>query len=86
MRFFAWLRRNSEHYLLVAAQGRIATRYGARQPAPPHGFTDRFFLSLFVPIYRRLPWSLRSAVIRSMPGSHRQQWTPRDRHTRRPAV
>jgi hypothetical protein len=41
---------------------------------------------VFVPVYRRLPWKVRSAAIRAMPGSHRKGWDSRDRHTRSPAV
>jgi hypothetical protein len=40
---------------------------------------------MFVPVYRRLPWSARRFTIGLMPGSHRQHWTqPPTRHN--PAV
>jgi len=76
MSFSRWLRSNSEHYLLIAAQGRIAKQQGTRAPRKPHGFADLFWLRIFVPIYRILPWSLRHRVMRAMPGSHRRTWTP----------
>lgn len=84
--FATWLRTNAEHYLMIDAQGRIAARYGSRSPARPKGLMAWFFLTVFVPVYRALPWKLRAAVIRAMPGSHRQAWSPRDRHTRKPAI
>jgi hypothetical protein len=84
--FPTWLRENSEHYLLVEAQRRMAAKYSSGAPARQPGFKPWFFRSLFVPIYRRLPWRLRSKVINRMPGSHRQTWTPRDRHTHQPAI
>ena len=86
MRFAAWLRRNAEHYLLVAAQQRVASRYSFAIVSPPPTLKDRFFLTIFVPIYRRLPWDLRRAVLQRMPGSHRRTWEPRERRPRGPAV
>ena len=75
MSFSRWLRVNSEHYLTVAAQARIACRHGVTGPAPARGAKAFFWLRVFVPAYRLLPWKLRHAVMRSMPGSHRRQWT-----------
>jgi hypothetical protein len=76
MSFSRWLRSNSEHYLLIAAQQRIGRQHGARTPRKPHGLAEFFWLRIFAPIYRVLPWSLRRRVMRSMPGSHRRQWSP----------
>ncbi|MDQ4096845.1 MAG: hypothetical protein M3144_03105 [Actinomycetota bacterium] len=75
MPFSLWLRQNSEHYLLVDAQRRMAHKYGRPPPPPPHGWRDRFWLNVFAPTYRRLPWKLRSFTIHMMPGSHRRSWT-----------
>ena len=86
MRFAGWLRRNAEHYLLMAAQGDVAARHGRPCPRPKEGFKGWFFLTLFAPIYRRLPWRFRSFVLQSMPGSHRRTWTPRPRQPLGPAV
>jgi hypothetical protein len=86
MRFARWLRTNSEHYLLMAAQRDVAARYGHACPRSREGVKGRFFLMLFAPVYRRLPWRLRSFVLQSMPGSHRKTWTPRARHPLGPAV
>jgi hypothetical protein len=74
--FSHWLRQNSEHYLLVDAQREMAAKYGRQGPPPPKGWRDRFWLSVFAPTYRRLPWKLRRLTIQAMPGSHRQSWTP----------
>jgi hypothetical protein len=86
VRFAAWLRHNAEHYLLVAAQQRVAARESFDAPIPPRTLKDRFFLVVFVPIYRRLPWRFRHAVLQRMPGSHRRTWEPRERKPLGPAV
>lgn len=86
MRFARWLRVNSEHYLLMAAQRDVATRYGQPCPQAREGFKGWFFLRLFTPTYRRLPWRLRAFVLQSMPGSHRQTWVSRARQPLGPAV
>jgi hypothetical protein len=84
--FSAWLRSNAEKHLMIAAEETIAARYGSPMPIRPAGWQSRFFLDVFVPVYRRLPWKVRAFAIRAMPGSHRQGWETRDRHTRSPAV
>jgi len=76
MSFFAWLRHNSEHYLLIAAQERVAREHGARAPRAPHGPRELFWRRVFVPVYRTLPWPVRHKVMLAMPGSHRRQWAP----------
>ncbi|MGH3768250.1 MAG: hypothetical protein ACRDTX_24385 [Pseudonocardiaceae bacterium] len=80
-----WLRRNSEHYLMIAAQEHVARRHGTLPPRPPRGVKELFWLRVFVPVYRGLPWPLRHRIMQSMPGSHRQQWEPPPR-PRNPAV
>jgi hypothetical protein len=84
--FTRWLRVNSERYLLIAAQRDVAARYGRELARPSEGFKGWFFLTVFAPIYRRLPWRFRSFVLHSMPGSHRQTWSPRQRKPLGPAV
>ena len=86
MRFARWLRKNSEHYLLIAAQRDVASRYGQPCPQPKQGVKGWVFLTLFAPVYRVLPWRFRSFVLQSMPGSHRKTWTPRARRPLGPAV
>lgn len=78
MPFFEWVRSNSEHYLLEAAQRDMARKYLDRSgPAPRRGGMAFLWRSLFTPIYRLLPWGLRRAIIQAMPGSHRRTWTGR---------
>lgn len=74
MAFARWLRTNSEHYLTVAGQAKVARRHGVAGPATDHGFAAFFWLKIFVPIYGLLPWSIRHAIMRSLPGSHRRTW------------
>jgi hypothetical protein len=72
--FSRWLRSNSEHYLVIAAQAKIARRHGVAGPTTAHGLAAFFWLKIFVPIYRILPWPVRHRIMRSMPGSHRRSW------------
>jgi hypothetical protein len=83
--FTRWLRSNSEHYLLLDAQARMAARYGRPGPPPAHGARELFWRRLFTPVYRRLPWKVRWRMIQRIPGSHRRTWGPVTTH-RRPAV
>ena len=74
--FFGWLRRNSEHYLLVAAHRKLAQELGSPAPRPPKGLKEVFWLKVFAPTYAVLPWPVRSRIMRAMPGSHRRTWAP----------
>ena len=67
------LREVSERQLMSAAQRDVAGRYGTTPPPPPRG-GERFWQQVYVPVYHRLPWKLRSTVMRAMPGSHRRTW------------
>jgi hypothetical protein len=78
VRFFEWIRRNSEDYLLEAAQRDMARKYIGRYERPPGGGPKGvFWRHVFTPIYRLLPWGLRRTIIRMMPGSHRRRWSGR---------
>ena len=74
MAFSRWLRATSERYLMIAAQHDMAAKYGVPAPRRPRG-ADVFWLRVYVPAYRAVPWRLRSAIMRRMPGSHRMTWT-----------
>jgi hypothetical protein len=76
MSFFRWLRRHAEHYLLIDAQRQIARQHGALGPRSPHGPAEFFWLRIFAPAYRLLPWPLRHKIMLAMPGSHRRSWAP----------
>jgi hypothetical protein len=78
MAFSRWLRATSEHYLMIAAQRKLAAKYGVTPPRPPRG-AEVFWLRVYVPAYHAIPWRLRSAIMRRMPGSHRMKWTAGDR-------
>jgi hypothetical protein len=84
MGFSRWLRATSERYLMIAAQRDIAAKYGVPPPRRPRG-AEIFWLRVYVPAYRAVPWRLRSAIMRRMPGSHRMTWTASHR-PRRPAT
>jgi hypothetical protein len=78
MGLFEWLRRNSEDYLLEAAQRDMARKYlGRPGPVNQRGSTGWFWRHLFTPAYRLLPWWFRRRVIQLMPGSHRRRWMGR---------
>lgn len=75
---FQWVRTNSQKYLLEAAQTDLAFRDLNRPgPVSPPGLQVFFWKRLFVPLYRRIPWNIRRAIILAMPGSQRQGW-PQD--------
>ena len=84
MAFSRWLRATSERYLMIAAQRKVGAKYGVPPPRRPRG-ADVFWLRVYVPAYHALPWGLRSAIMRRMPGSHRMKWTEGER-PRGPAV
>jgi hypothetical protein len=78
MKFFLWLRHNAEHYLLEAAQIDMARKYRSGSgPLQPKSVGAFFWRRVFVPVYRLLPWSVRAAIMRAMPGSHRRSWERR---------
>jgi hypothetical protein len=71
-----WLRRNSEEYLLEAAQVESARQVGRLPPAGAGRPAALFWRHVFVPLYRQLPWPVRRRIIKRMPGSHRRVWHP----------
>jgi hypothetical protein len=87
MAFSRWLRATSERYLMIAAQQDIAAKYGVPPPrrslgAGGRGLREVFWLRVYVPAYRAVPWRLRSAIMRRMPGSNRMTWTASQRQRR----
>ncbi len=86
MGFSRWLRSNSEHYLAIDAQRRVGERYGAAATRKARGAAEVFWLKVFAPTYRALPWGLRRRVIAAMPGSHRRDWPEPSRRPPGPAV
>lgn len=84
MSFSRWLRSNSEHYLLCAAQARVARQKGIKTSDKPRNFKDCFWRNVFVPVYYALPNGLRQFAFRLLPGSHRRSW-PKQTQRPRPA-
>jgi len=76
LRFAAWLRGNSERYLLEAAQTELARQVGRSPPVGATGPAALLWRRVFVPVYRRLPWPVRHRIMSRMPGSHRRVWHP----------
>jgi hypothetical protein len=75
IKFFQWVRTNSQKYLLEAVQADLASQYLGRRPTVgPRTPQRMFWKCVFVPLYRRLPWKIKHFVILAMPGSHRRQW------------
>lgn len=65
----------TEHHLRIAAMERMRKTYpevGARKPNYPGG---AFWRWVFVPVYRRLPWNLKTTVMRRS-GMIASGWTP----------
>jgi len=71
--FTRWVRSVSEEQLVIAAQAKMAARYGVTPPPAPHG-VDLFWQRVYAPLFYRLPYALRAKVAGAMPGSHRQTW------------
>ncbi|HEY6378544.1 MAG TPA: hypothetical protein VI316_05125 [Candidatus Dormibacteraeota bacterium] len=86
MRPAEWLRTNSERYLLEAAQRSMAAQHYGKAALPPPAPGGVFWRRAFVPVYRRLPWSLKHRIITAMPGSHRRRWRAFDDDPRQPGI
>ncbi len=84
MSFVQWVRRTSEHHLMVDAMDRVGRQLGGNRPPAPRG-AEIFWRRVYVPIFHRLPSRLRDAMISRMPGSHRHSW-PEPPRPKGPAV
>jgi hypothetical protein len=76
------LRERSEHYLLLDA----AERLGKGAPstvAPYHGEEGRLWRLLFVPLYRRLPWTFKARAMETLKMTA-SGWTPPPREPSEP--
>lgn len=82
--FSQWVRRTSEHHLMLDAQDRIGRKLSAGRPTPPRG-AEIFWRRVYVPVFHHLPKSVRDAAIARMPGSHRKRW-PAEPPLRGPVV
>jgi hypothetical protein len=76
------LREQSEHYLLLDATERL----GKGVPGtvePYHGSEGRLWRLLFVPLYRRVPWTVKRRAMDSLKMTA-SGWTPPPREPGRP--
>lgn len=75
MSLVQWLRRTSEHHLMVDAMDKVGRKFGANTPLPPRR-SEIFWQRVYVPTFHRLPPRMRDGMIARMPGSHRKAWRP----------
>lgn len=61
-----YLRARGERALYEDTQRRLVRRYGGTPPAPEGGF---LWSSLFVPVYRALPWAIRRRAVQMGSGA-----------------
>ncbi|MET0817776.1 MAG: hypothetical protein ABWZ67_09480 [Solirubrobacteraceae bacterium] len=76
------LRERSEHYLMLDA----ARRLGSGVPGTVSPYKAReglLWRRLFVPLYRRVPWTLKRRAMESLRMTARD-WTPPERRPREP--
>ena len=71
--FSRWLRSTSEEQLLLAAQRKLALRYGAPEPPKPHGI-DVLWQRVYAPTFYAVPYPVRAKIANRLPGSHRRTW------------
>jgi hypothetical protein len=76
--FGEWLRENAQKYLLEAAADEMAANYPdfCAKPYREKGFIPFFWRNIFVPIYSKIPWSIRRKIIllSSYPRGERPHW------------
>lgn len=68
------LRERSEHHLRLA----VLSEIGRGQPSTVRPYRERggaFWRFVFVPLYRRLPWTLKERAMSSL-GMTAKGWTP----------
>ncbi len=80
--FGQWLRKNAEKYLLEAADDEMIFQYPeyCAKPYRDKGSTPFFWRNIFVPIYLKIPWSIRKKIIlySSYSGGKRPHWKKYD--------
>jgi hypothetical protein len=76
--FNEWLRKNAEKYLLEAAADEMAANYpdSCAKPYREKGLIPFFWRNIFVPIYSKIPWSVRKKMIllSAYPTGERPHW------------
>ncbi len=77
------LREVTERHLMTDAMRRVAGRYPGITVATPATRSSWFWSRLFVPVYRRIPWSVRERTIH-IAGMDASGWTPPSRRPGEP--
>ncbi|GBD39656.1 MAG: hypothetical protein KatS3mg078_0321 [Deltaproteobacteria bacterium] len=76
--FGEWLRKNAEKYLMEAAADEMRKLYPGMcaEPYREKGFSHFFWRKVFVPLYLKIPWSIRKKIIllTSYPPGKRPSW------------
>ena len=79
------LRDRAEHHLMLAAMDDLRARHPAGTTKPYRDSGDVFWRRVFVPLYRRVPWSVKEqAMHRLGMTAERAGWTPPPRRPGRP--
>jgi hypothetical protein len=77
------LRARSEEYLRLAALESTRREHPAATTAPYPARGGAFWRHVFVPVYRRVPWSVKQTAMRRL-GMTAKGWTPPSRRTGEP--
>jgi hypothetical protein len=77
------LREQSEEYLRLAALEDLRRRHPEGTTEPYRRGGGVFWRRMFVPVYRRLPWSLKQRAMRLL-GMTAKGWTPPARRSGEP--
>jgi hypothetical protein len=79
------LRAHAEHHLRVAAMEELRARHPAGTTAPYHERGELFWRRVFVPMYRRVPWSVKERAMRTLRMTAASSgWTPPPRRPAEP--
>lgn len=77
------LRERSEQYLRLAALEQARRAHPAGTTAPYRSGGGAFWRHVFVPVYTRVPWSVKQAAMQRL-GMTAKGWTPPARTTGEP--
>jgi hypothetical protein len=79
------LRDRAEHHLLLAAMEDLRARYPEGTTPPYRRRGELFWRRVFVPLYRRVPWSAKERAMHALGmTAERAGWTPPARRPGRP--
>jgi hypothetical protein len=79
------LRAQSEHHLRLAAMEKLRRRHPESTAPPYHPPGAAFWRWIFVPVYRRLPWSVKRRAMTALGMTAESHgWTPPERRSGEP--